>query len=73
MATSSSLELQILWLGRDAGTGEELVAVTNAGTEMDGYIVQEFVVVAYNHVLVDDAEGTNDIVVAQFSLWVDNS
>ena len=68
-----ALELQILRLGRDTGTREELVAITDASTKVNGHVVQEFVVVAYHHVLVDDAEGTNDIVVAQFSLWVDNS
>ena len=34
-----ALELQILRLGRDAGTWEELIVVSDAGTYMDGYAV----------------------------------
>ena len=67
-----ALELQILRFGRDAGTREELVAVADAGTVVDRHAVEQLVVIAYHDVLVDDAERSDDIVVAQFCLWIDH-
>ena len=68
-----ALELQILGFGGDAGTWKELVIVAYAGTKMNGDIVQEFIVVADNNILIDDAEGTDNVVIANLCLRVNDS
>ena len=65
-------ELQVLRLRRNAATGEKLIARANASAEMDGDIVEEFVVVTDDNILVDDAEGTNDVAVAELCLGVNH-
>ena len=67
-----ALELQVLGLGGYAGTGEELVAVANACTIVDGDIIQELIVITNDNVLVDDAEGTDDVAVAELCLGVNH-
>ena len=39
---------------------------------MEGHTIVELVIVAQDYVLVNHAEWANDIVVAQFCLWVYN-
>ena len=67
-----TLELQVLRLGADRGAGEELVAVADTGTKMYRNVVQEFIVIANNNVLVYYAEGTDDVAVTQFGFRVYN-
>jgi hypothetical protein len=38
---------------------------------VERYTIVQLIVVAYNDILVYHAEGTYDIAVSQFSLWVD--
>jgi hypothetical protein len=40
---------------------------------VDSDVVEQVIVVTHHHVLVDDTEGTDDIVIAQLSLWINNS
>ena len=68
-----ALELQVLRLGGDGSPREELIVIANAGSEVNGDIVQEPVVVSYDDVLVYHAEGAYHVVVAQFCLGVNNS
>ena len=63
-----ALELQILWLGRQAGTGEHLVAVADTGTEINRYTILKDVVVADDGVAVNIAERADDIVLTQLGL-----
>ncbi len=58
-----AFELEVLGLGGDAGSGEELVPIADACAEMDGDAVQELVVVTDDNILIDDAEGADDVVV----------
>ena len=67
-----ALEFQVLRLRRDTGSWEELIAVADTCAEMDRDIVEETVVVANDHILVDHTERTDDITVAQLCLWVYN-
>ena len=68
-----ALELQVLGFGGNGGTGEELVAIADAGSEVERYVVQQFIVIAQLYVLIDDAERADHIVIAQLCLWVNNS
>jgi hypothetical protein len=67
------LEFQVLRLGADAGTGEYLVAITQACPEMQGDTIQQAVVITYHHILVNDTERTDYIIVAQDSFRINNS
>ena len=67
-----ALELQILRFGRDAGTREYLVVVAETRAEVQRHAVQQFVVVANYHVFVNDAEGTDDVVVTKLCLGVNH-
>ena len=65
-----ALELQVLRLGRDAGTWEEFIIVADTSAHVDGNAVLQYVVIAQNGVLVDIAERTDNVVVTEFCLWV---
>ena len=67
-----TLELQILRLRGDAGTRKELVVTADTGTIMNGYVVEELIIVTNDHVLVNDTEGANYIAITEFSLGIDN-
>ena len=67
-----ALELQILWFRRDAGTRENFVVIAQTGAEVERHAVQQLVVVANNHVLVNHTERPDDIVVTEFCLGIDN-
>ena len=54
----------------DAGTREELIAVADAGTKMDGHGIHQHVVVADDGVLVNIAERADDVAVAQLCFGV---
>ena len=66
-----ALEFQVLGLGRDAGTGKELVVRADAGTVVDGHAVLKHIIVAHHGVLVDIAERADDVVVAKFGFRMD--
>ena len=68
-----ALELEVLGLGGDAGTREELIPVADASTKMDGHIVEELVIVANHNVLINDTERTNDVAVTKFCLGINDS
>ena len=67
-----ALELQVLWFRGDGSTWKYLVIIAEARTEVEGHAVQQFVVVADHDVLVDYAEGTDNVVVAQLCFGIDD-
>ncbi len=67
-----ALELQILRFRRDRGTGEYLIIIAEACTEVEGHAVQQFIVVTNDNVLVYHAERSDDIVVAQLCIRIDD-
>jgi hypothetical protein len=67
------LEFQVLRLGGDTGTGKYLVAITQARSEMQGDTIQQTVIITYHHILVNDTERTDYIIVAQDSFRINNS
>ena len=67
-----ALELQVLWLCRDAGTRKDLVIVTQTRSEVERDVIQQLVVVANDDILVNYAERTDDIAVSQLCLRIDN-
>jgi hypothetical protein len=66
------LELQILRFRGNRGTRKEFVVVADTGTVMNGYIVQKRIVVADDDILVYDAEGTDDVAIAELCLGVNH-
>ena len=62
------MELQVLRLGRDTRSWEELIAAANACALMDGNAIEQMVVIAQYRITVDVAERANHIIVSQFGL-----
>ena len=62
------MELQVLRLGRDTRSWEELIAAANACALVDGDAIEQMVVVAQHRIAVDVAERANHIIVSQFGL-----
>ena len=58
--------------GADACSWEELVPVAYSGSVVYGDTVVQFVIVADDGILLDYAEGSDDVVVADFCLWVND-
>ena len=65
-----TFKLQVLRLRGEAGTGKHLVVVAYPCTVVDGDAVVQYVVVAENGVLVDKTERTNNVVVAEFCIRI---
>ena len=63
---------EVLRFGADACSWEELVPVAYSGSVVDGDTVIQFVIVADDGILLDYAEGADDVVVADFCLWVND-
>lgn len=64
-------ELKVLWLGAYAGSGEYLVAASDAGAYMHSDTVHEVIVVSNFGILVYVTERTDYIVVSELCLGVD--
>ena len=67
-----TLELQVLWLCGDAGAWEELIIVADTRSEVNCHAIQQSVVVTDDDILVNHAERTNDVSIAEFCLGVDD-